>query len=65
MWARLSHTLAPLTKLPPSKVKFKWTKIEQESFEEINLIVARNVLSAYPDFNKEFKKSIPMLLTYN
>ena len=26
MWEIRSHTLAPLTKITPSKVKFKWTK---------------------------------------
>ena len=40
MWARSSHTLAPLTKITSSKVKFKWTKIEQELFGEIKQIVA-------------------------
>ena len=56
MWARCSHTLvAPLTKITPNKVKFKWTKIEQYSFDEINRIAARNTLLTYPDFNEEIK----------
>ena len=55
MWARLSHTLAPLTKITPSRVKFKWTKIEQYAFNEIKWIWARDTVLAYPDFNKEFK----------
>ena len=55
MWSRLSHTLAPLTKITPSKVKFKWNKTKQDTFEELKLIVDRDTLLAYPDFNKELK----------
>ena len=33
IWERCSHTPAPLTKITPSKVKFKWTKIEQDDFD--------------------------------
>ena len=44
-----------LTKIIPSKVKFKWTKIEQDAFDEINRIVARDTLLTYPGFNEEFK----------
>ena len=53
--ARSSHTLAPLTKITSSKLKFKWTKIKKNAFEEIKRIVARDTLLAYPDFNEEFK----------
>ena len=52
MWERHSRTLSPLTKVTPSKVKLKWTKIEQEEFEEIKRIVACNILSSHPNFNK-------------
>ena len=55
MWARCSHTLAPLTNITSIKVKFKWNKIEQDYFDEIQQIVACDTLSAYPDFNEEFK----------
>ena len=46
--------LAPLTELMSIKVKFKWTQIEQDVFDEIKRIVSRNTLSAYQDFNEEF-----------
>ena len=36
-------------------MKFKWIKIEQDDFEEIKWILDRNILLAYPDFNKTFK----------
>ena len=47
MWERFSHTLAPLTKQISSKVKFKWTRIEQDYFDEIKHIVADNTSLDY------------------
>ena len=38
-----------------SKVKLKWTKIEQDSFNKIKRIVARDTLLNYPEFNETFK----------
>ena len=35
MWARRLHMLATLTKITSSKVNSKWTKIEQDTFDEI------------------------------
>ena len=48
-------TLAPLTESMSSKVKFNWTKIEQQVFEEIKQIVACNILLSYTYFNRELK----------
>ena len=42
MWARWSHTLAPLTNITSNKVKFRWTKINQDAFGKIKRIVARD-----------------------
>ena len=36
-------------------MKFKWTKIEQDTFDEIKRIFACDTLLTYPDFNEEFK----------
>ena len=55
MWETLSRTLAPLSTLTPSKVKFKWNQFELRVFEKIKRIVARNNLLAYPNFNKSFR----------
>ena len=54
MWPRRSHTLPALTKITPNKRKFKWTKIEQEAFDEIKRIVAYNSLLTYPGFYEFF-----------
>ena len=51
---RCSHNLYYLTKIKSIKMKYKWTKIEQESFEEIKQILA-HILLEYPYFNIEFK----------
>ena len=55
MWPRRSHTLAPLTILMHIKRKFKWTQVEQDIFDEIKRIMARNTLLTYLDFNETFK----------
>ena len=55
MWPRWSHMFGPLTKITPNKRNFKWTKIEQDAFDEIKRIVARYNLLTYPDFNETFK----------
>ena len=52
IWARLSHALANLTKITSSKLKFKWNKIEQEAFKDINHIVDRDNLLDYSGFNE-------------
>ena len=36
-------------------MKFKWTKIEENDFDEIKRILARDTLFNYPDFTEEFK----------
>ena len=46
MWASRAHRLAPLPNITPSKVKFIWTKIEQDAFNEIMRIVAHDTLLA-------------------
>ena len=36
--ARLSHMLAPLTNTTSRRVKFKWTKINQDGFYQIKWV---------------------------
>ena len=37
------------------KKKFKWTKVEQDSFDKIKRIMARDNLLTYPYFNEIFE----------
>ena len=54
MWDKQSHLLQPLTALTSTKVKFKWTDVEQQAFDKNKLIVPRNTLLIYPDFSEHF-----------
>ena len=62
MWERRSHTLAPLTNITSSKVKFKWTKIEQDDFGEIKRILARDNLLSYLNFNEDLKFTLVLVI---
>ena len=55
MWPIRIHMLPPLTRMPSNKSKFKWTQVEQDSFDKINRIMSPDNLSTYPDFNEIFK----------
>ena len=55
MWENFSHMLASLTKIRSSIVKYKWNKIEQDTFDVIKRIVARDTLLDFPYSNEEFK----------
>ena len=48
MWSRRSH----LTNI---KVKCQWNGVKQKVFKQIEQIVSRNILLAYPDINEELK----------
>ena len=54
MWPRRSHMLQAWTKLMSNGVKTIWTSIEQEMFDEIKRILAKDILLVYPNFNKWF-----------
>ena len=41
----------PLLRITYSMLKFKWNKIEQDTFDEIKWIVEHNILLAYLYFN--------------
>ena len=55
MWVRRSEILAPLTTLTSKKVVFKWKDIHQQAFDNMKKILAREVILAFPDFNKPFE----------
>ena len=48
MWPMRLHKLAPSPKLTSIKRKIKWTKFEQDTFEKIKRIMARDTLLNYP-----------------
>ena len=52
IWARRLHTLALLTRITSSKVKFNWTKIKQDTFDETKRIVSRGAFLYYPGINE-------------
>ena len=54
MWPRRSHLLQTLTALTSSKVRFKWTDVEQKSFDDIKRAMTHDTLLTYPYFNKRF-----------
>ena len=54
MWKHRSVVLEPLTALTSSKVKWKWTEMEQKAFDKMKDILSKEVMLSYPDFNKPF-----------
>ena len=54
MWVRRSDILTPLTKLCSKNATFSWGSEQQKAFNDMKKILSREVLLAYPDFDKEF-----------
>ena len=54
IWGKRSYLLQLLTALTSNKVKFKWTPVEQNTFNEIKQIVTRDALLIYPNLIKCF-----------
>ena len=50
-----SQTLAHLTELTYIKIKFQCTEVEQDDFDEIKRIKARDNLLTYTAFNETYK----------
>ena len=55
MWPRRSYILTSLPKFTSTKRNFKWTQVEQDNFDKIKKIAARDTLLTYTDFNVTFK----------
>ena len=68
LWARRSDMLAPLTSLVgecgqtkvtkakgTKKVPWHWDEVHQKAFDDAKATIAKEVILAYPDFNKVFE----------
>jgi RNase H-like domain found in reverse transcriptase len=55
MWVKRSHVLAPLATLTSNKKKWDWGPQQDIALNMAKKIIAREVMLAYPDFNKPFK----------
>ena len=64
MWASYLQTLAPLTRIKSHKRNFKWTKREQDDFNDIKRVVARETLLTYSGLMEHLKFTL-ILATSN
>jgi hypothetical protein len=68
LWARRSKMLAPLTSLvgewgqtkitkakETKKVPWHWDEVHQRDIDHVKATIAKDVVLAYPDFNKVFE----------
>jgi hypothetical protein len=55
MWPMRSHLLAPLSALTSTTAVWKWTDEHQKAFDTMKVIIAKETLLTYPDFNKVFE----------
>ena len=55
MWRGHSQLLTPLAELTSKELKFKWNDQQQKIFNAVKIIIGREVLLYYPDFNITFE----------
>jgi hypothetical protein len=55
MWIKRSHVLAPLAALTSKTTKWEWGPKQSAAFAMAKKVIAREVMLAYPDFNKPFQ----------
>ena len=55
MWPKRSETLAPLTNLTSKSNKWKWTEVEQNAFDQMKALIAKETLLTYPNFSEVFE----------
>jgi hypothetical protein len=54
VWQRRSHLMAPLSGLVGKETKYVWGLEQQNAFEEIKRVIAKETLLSFPDFSKDF-----------
>jgi hypothetical protein len=62
MWPKHSHISMPLTELT-GKEAFVWETEHQKAFEEMKVLMAADVLLAYPNHNLPLSKFLRMRAT--
>jgi len=55
MWVRRSHVLAPLAALTSKTSEWKWEPQHQKAFAMAERVIAKETLSARPNFNEPFQ----------
>jgi hypothetical protein len=55
MWKEGSEILAPLTELTSTKKPWKWSTEQQNAFDTMKKIMARETILAYPTFEIPFE----------
>jgi hypothetical protein len=55
MWPKRSELLAPLSALTSKTATWTWTTECQNAYETMKVLIAKETLLTYPDFNKEFE----------
>jgi len=55
MWVRRSHALAPLAALTSKTTEWKWEPQHQKAFAMAKRVIAKETLSACPNFNEPFQ----------
>ena len=68
LWAKRSEMLSPLTDLVgqcgqtkttrakgTKKVPWHWEEVHQKAFETVKATIAKDIVLAYPDYNKVFE----------
>ena len=54
IWPKCAETLAVLSSLTSSTVKWKWEEKHTKAFNEMKKIISRETLLTFPDFSKPF-----------
>ena len=55
MWQNRSKILIPLSSMISKQTKWNWSKECQKAFNTIKMLVSRETLLSYPNFNELFK----------
>jgi hypothetical protein len=55
MWIHRSDVLASLTALTSTTMRWEWTPLHQQAFEQTKALFSREVLLTFPDFSQPFE----------